>query len=98
MDYGLIGKREKAKRYAEDPKRFRFNKFDLTFHGDNNDHRVTFDNGVFEVVVGVVILVWPKQTLVVITWLLAAYLIVLGLVLLFAAKRLSDARKAEAAA
>lgn len=54
--------------------------------------------GVFEVVVGVVILVWPKQTLVVITWLLAAYLIVLGLVLLFAAKSLSDARKAEAAA
>ncbi|MEW6402772.1 MAG: hypothetical protein AB1649_13300 [Chloroflexota bacterium] len=47
MDYGMIGKREKAKRYAEDPKRFRFNKFDLTFHGDNNDHSVQFDNGVF---------------------------------------------------
>ena len=47
MDYGLIGKIEKAKRYAEDPKRFRFNKFDVTFHGDNNDHHVTFENGTF---------------------------------------------------
>ena len=28
MDYGMIGKLEKAKRYAEDRKRFRFNKFD----------------------------------------------------------------------
>ena len=43
MDYGLIGKIEKAKRYAEEHKRFRFNSFDITFHGDNNDHHVTFD-------------------------------------------------------
>jgi len=48
MDYGLIGKLEKAKRYAEDRKRFRFNKFDLIFHGDNNEHHVTYDNGVFQ--------------------------------------------------
>ncbi len=48
MDYGLIGKREKAKRYAEEPQRFRFNQFDLTFHGDNNDHHVTFSNGNFQ--------------------------------------------------
>ena len=47
MDYGLIGKREKAKRYAEERSRFLFNKFDLTFHGDNNNHHVTFDNGVY---------------------------------------------------
>lgn len=47
MDYGLIGKLEKAKRYAEDRHRFRFNKFDVTFHGDNNDHQVVFDNGKF---------------------------------------------------
>ncbi len=47
MDYGLIGKLEKAKRYAEDKTRFRFNKFDVTFHGDNNNHTVTFDNGVY---------------------------------------------------
>jgi len=47
MDYGMIGKIEKAKRYAEDRKRFRFNKFDVTFHGDNNDHLVSFENGAF---------------------------------------------------
>jgi len=44
MDSGMIGKREKAKRYAEEPERFRFNRFDLTFHGDNNNHHVTFEN------------------------------------------------------
>ena len=47
MDYGMIGKLEKAKRYAEDRKRFRFDKFELTFHGDNNEHHVSYENGVF---------------------------------------------------
>ena len=47
MDYGMIGKREKAKRYAEEQSRFLLNKFDVTFHGDNNNHHVTFDNGMF---------------------------------------------------
>ncbi len=37
MDYGMIGKREKAKRYAEEQNRFLLNKFDVTFHGDNNN-------------------------------------------------------------
>jgi len=46
MDYGIIGKIEKAKRYAQERDRFRFNEFNLTFSGDNNDHRVTFgENG-----------------------------------------------------
>lgn len=44
----MIGKIEKAKRYAEDRKRFRFNRFDLTFHGDNNDHHVSMENGAFD--------------------------------------------------
>lgn len=48
MDYGMIGKLEKAKRYAEDRKRFRFHKFDVTFHGDNNEHRVSYENGAFQ--------------------------------------------------
>jgi hypothetical protein len=47
MDYGMIGKREKARRYAEERNRFLFNKFELTFHGDNNNHHVTFDNGTY---------------------------------------------------
>ncbi|MEJ5239771.1 MAG: hypothetical protein WHS87_01060 [Anaerolineales bacterium] len=45
MDYGLIGKIEKAKRYAQEPHRFKFQRFDLTFHGDNNDHQLHFENG-----------------------------------------------------
>ena len=48
MDSGMIGKIEKAKRYAEERNRFRFNGFDLTFHGDNNNHHVTFNDGTFE--------------------------------------------------
>jgi len=47
MEYGIIGKIEKAKRYSQERERFRFTKFDLTFHGDNNDHRVSFENGAF---------------------------------------------------
>ena len=47
MDYGMIGKIEKARRYGEDRKRFRFNKFDVTFHGDNNDHHVSFEDSTF---------------------------------------------------
>ena len=48
MDSGMIGKIEKAKRYAEERNRFRFNKFELTFHGDNNNHHVTFNDGAFQ--------------------------------------------------
>ncbi len=48
MDYGMIGKIEKAKRYAEERDRFRFETFDLTFRGDNNSHHVGFENGKFQ--------------------------------------------------
>ena len=48
MDSGMIGKIEKAKRYAEERNRFRFNRFDLTFHGDNNNHQVKFIEGAFQ--------------------------------------------------
>ena len=47
MDYGMIGKIQKSKHYAEERERFRFTKFELTFDGDNNPHEVKFDNGVF---------------------------------------------------
>ncbi len=47
MDYGMIGKLDKAKRYAEERKRFLFNRFDVTFRGDNNDHNVNYENGTF---------------------------------------------------
>ena len=47
MDYGMIGKLDKAKRYAEERKRFLFNRFDVIFRGDNNDHNVNYENGIF---------------------------------------------------
>jgi hypothetical protein len=45
MDYGMIGKIDKAKRYAQEPERFHFDNFALVFHGDNNDHRVAYTQG-----------------------------------------------------
>jgi len=44
MDYGLIGKIEKAKRYAEERDRIRFENFRATFNGTNNPHTVEFHN------------------------------------------------------
>jgi len=46
MDYGMIGKIEKAKRYAEERDRIKFNSFSVTIQGENNPHTVTYsDNG-----------------------------------------------------
>jgi hypothetical protein len=45
MDYGLIGKIEKAKRYAQERDRITFQQFTVTFEGENNDHTVTYDQG-----------------------------------------------------
>jgi hypothetical protein len=42
MDNGMIGKIEKAKRYAEERERIRFESFRATFDGDNNPHTVEF--------------------------------------------------------
>ncbi len=45
MDSSAISKIEKAKRYASERERFRFNQFSVQFHGSNNEHAVSFDNG-----------------------------------------------------
>lgn len=45
MDSGLIGKIEKAKRYAEETDRISFSKFEARIRGENNDHTVTYENG-----------------------------------------------------
>lgn len=45
MDYGMIGKLDKAKRYAEQRDRFHFQSFSITMDGDNNPHHVSYDNG-----------------------------------------------------
>jgi len=42
MDYGMIGKIEKAKRYAEERERIHFESFRATFDGDNNPHTVEY--------------------------------------------------------
>lgn len=44
MDSGLIRKREKAKRYAEQRDRIRVESLTVTFEGDNNPHTVKFEN------------------------------------------------------
>jgi hypothetical protein len=45
MDSGLMRKREKARRYAEERDRIRFESLSVTFDGDNNPHTVHFKEG-----------------------------------------------------
>jgi hypothetical protein len=47
MDSGMIGKIEKAKRYAQERNRVRFESFTVTFDGQNNPHTVHMQNGVW---------------------------------------------------
>lgn len=48
MDYGMIGKIDKAKRYAEQRERIQFESLTVTFEGDNNPHTVNLENGVWQ--------------------------------------------------
>jgi len=43
MHSSLIGKIEKANRYARETDRIRFDRLSITFRGDNDTHRVTLD-------------------------------------------------------
>ena len=45
MDYGMIGKIEKAKRYAEERERIQFDSFQAKIAGTNNNHQVEFAQG-----------------------------------------------------
>lgn len=45
MDYGMIGKIEKARRYSEDHKRFHFHSFTATVDGENSSHTVKYEGG-----------------------------------------------------
>ena len=40
MDYGMIGKIEKAKRYAQERNRIHLDAMQVTFAGENNAHTV----------------------------------------------------------
>ena len=48
MDYGMIGKIQKAKRYAEERDRIHFHSFTVTLDGENNPHTVRFENGKWD--------------------------------------------------
>ena len=48
MDYGMIGKIDKAKRYAEQRDRIRVESLDVTIIGENNDHCVQLENGTWQ--------------------------------------------------
>lgn len=45
MDSGLISKVQKARRYAQEPERITFKKFEVSFQGEHNTYTVTFDQG-----------------------------------------------------
>jgi len=45
MDYGMIGKIEKAKRYAKERDRFKVKNLIVIVGGENNPHEVHYDNG-----------------------------------------------------
>lgn len=47
MDSGMIGKIEKAKRYAEEPERIRFEQFHVSFRGSNASHSVSYNDGAW---------------------------------------------------
>jgi hypothetical protein len=48
MDYGMIGKIEKAKRYAEQRDRICIESLTVTFDGENNPHTVHLQNGEWQ--------------------------------------------------
>lgn len=48
MDSGLIGKIDKAKRYAEEKNRVKFEGFSATIRGDNNEHQVQYQQGKWQ--------------------------------------------------
>lgn len=45
MRSSLIGKIEKAKRYAREPDRITFSGFTAVFRGENSEHKLSYANG-----------------------------------------------------
>jgi hypothetical protein len=45
MNSSMIGKIEKAHRYAKEPERVRIHSLDSTFHGGHDDHHVGLKDG-----------------------------------------------------
>ncbi len=47
MNSSMIGKVEKAHRYAEEPERVSFQKFEVRFRGNHDEYTVTLDGDQF---------------------------------------------------
>ncbi|RIK44064.1 MAG: hypothetical protein DCC58_08830 [Chloroflexi bacterium] len=47
MNSAMVSKIEKARRYAEEPERIRFERFEVRFRGENDDHVVTLEGDSF---------------------------------------------------
>ena len=47
MDSGMIGKIDKARRYAEQRERFHVQALTVTFEGDNNPHTIHLQGGTW---------------------------------------------------
>ncbi|MDM8529366.1 SWIM zinc finger family protein [Anaerolineales bacterium HSG24] len=48
MDSGMISKIEKAMLYAKEPERILFNSFSLSFNGDHEQHKVTYNSSKWQ--------------------------------------------------
>lgn len=48
MDYGMVNKIEKAKRYAEQRERISFKAFTVEIQGENSPHTITYQNGQWD--------------------------------------------------
>lgn len=48
MDYGLIGKIKKAKRYAQERDRIQLDTLKVSFDGTNNPHEIYFEDGAWQ--------------------------------------------------
>lgn len=45
MDYGMISQIEKARRYADEPQRIKFDSLTVLFKGDNDTYTITLQDG-----------------------------------------------------
>jgi len=48
MDSGMISKIQKAGQYAQEPHRLRFERFEVTFKGNHNSYKVSYDRGQWQ--------------------------------------------------
>jgi hypothetical protein len=48
MNSSMISKIAKAKRYADEPERIQFTRFEARFQGENDVHTTTYDEGTWQ--------------------------------------------------